>query len=139
MCSQAVKKPGSITAALAQPPTPGTPALIRIGETAIAIFDVDGVLHAIDDACMRCGASLTAATRQAMRIVCACGWAYDLESGAVEGVPSLRLDKFEVKRVGEAIEVGFVGPSLQPSSNAVEGAGGSAHTERARDPSGESR
>jgi nitrite reductase/ring-hydroxylating ferredoxin subunit len=139
MCTQAVQKPGSITVALAQSLTPGTPALVRIGETAIAIFDVDGVVHAIDDTCMRCGASLMAATRQGARIACACGWAYDLASGAVEGMPSLRLDKFDVRRVGDAIEVGYASPSPQRPSDPVDEPGGSARTERLRGPSGESR
>lgn len=97
---------GAITVALAQPFAPDAVVLVRIGATAIAIFDVRGALHAIDDACMRCGASLMEARRDEARLECRCGWGYDVVTGAVEGVPALRLDKFDVTRVGDTIRVG---------------------------------
>ena len=98
---------GTITVALAQKLATDTAILVRIGEAAITIFDVDGSLHAIDDACMHCCASLTQAKRDGTRITCGCGWSYDLVTGAVEGMPALRLDKFEVVRDGDAIRVGM--------------------------------
>lgn len=106
MTIDAALNAGAITVALAQPLAPDTVVQVRIGATAITIFNVDGGLHAIDDACMRCGASLMAGTRDAARIRCRCGWVYDLVTGSVEGVPALRLDKFDVTRVGDTIRVG---------------------------------
>ena len=45
----------------------GAAAVVTVGETAVALFDVNGRLYAVEDACMRCGSSIAAgllATRQ---------------------------------------------------------------------------
>lgn len=109
MPNDAAPNLGSITIPLTQPMTPDSAVLVRIGATAIAIFDVDGALQAIDDACMRCGASLMTGVRHAARMTCRCGWVYDLVTGAVEALPALRQDKFPVTRVGDTIQVGTTG------------------------------
>jgi len=54
----------------------------------------------------RCGASLAAGTLDGCDVECAeCGWRYDVVTGCVRGVPTLRLDTFAVQTLGEIISV----------------------------------
>ncbi|HWS12919.1 MAG TPA: Rieske 2Fe-2S domain-containing protein [Rhodocyclaceae bacterium] len=75
-------------------------ARLRI-ETAggpIALFDVAGVVHAIEDGCLRCGSSLATGAVEGTMVVCrTCGWRYDLASGGVVGLPALRLSTYAVR------------------------------------------
>ena len=76
---------------------PGRGVAVAVAGDAIALFRVDGQTFAIDDACARCGSSLANGTLRGMTVACAgCGWEYDLRSGAVSGVPALRIDTFDV-------------------------------------------
>lgn len=69
----------------------------QAGGIAVALFVVDGQVHAIDDSCLRCGASLGAGERRDGRAICVrCGWVYDIATGAVEGVPALRVRRYDV-------------------------------------------
>ena len=106
MPNDAALDAGSTTIALTQLVAPDSAVMVRIGAMAIALFDVDGALQAIDDACMRCGASLMAGARHGAHVTCRCGWVYDLITGSVLGLPALRQDKFAVTRVGDTIQVG---------------------------------
>ena len=65
----------------------------------LAVFCVDGRPVAIDDACLRCCASVASGTvNGASRVVCCnCAWEYDVFTGAFSAVPKLRLDVYKVK------------------------------------------
>jgi nitrite reductase/ring-hydroxylating ferredoxin subunit len=108
MSTDAVIHASTITVALTEPFAPETVVLVKVGPAGIAVFNVEGVLQAIEDSCMRCGASLASGTRRDSRILCACGWTYDIVTGAVDGLPALRLHRFDVKREGDSIVVGRV-------------------------------
>jgi 3-phenylpropionate/trans-cinnamate dioxygenase ferredoxin subunit len=82
---------------------PGTALARTVGGYTIALFNVDGALHALDDACLRCCASLAAATLDGARVVCACGFGYDLATGAVRGVERLRTGRYDVTVVGDDV------------------------------------
>lgn len=72
----------------------------------IAIFTVGGDFHALDDACLRCGASLGAGEQTAGLAICTdCGWVYDIVSGAVEGVPALRTGHYAVEVAGDNVRI----------------------------------
>jgi nitrite reductase/ring-hydroxylating ferredoxin subunit len=76
----------------------GHATVVRAGEFAIALYDVDGRVLAIDDPCIHCGSSLAAGTRDAAIVTCGrCGWRYDIVSGAVVGLPALRLERYPVR------------------------------------------
>lgn len=84
-----------------QPMPPlATGARLRI-ETAggpIALFDVAGTVLGIEDGCLRCGSSLATGSIEGTVVTCrSCGWKYDIASGAVVGLPALRLATYEVK------------------------------------------
>lgn len=75
-------------------------------DARVAIFAVDGALHAIDDACLRCGASLGAGAQTAGLAICTgCGWVYDIVTGAVEGVPALCTGRYSVEVEGDTVRV----------------------------------
>ena len=75
---------------------PGTVKAVTIPDATVALFNRDGSLTALDDACVRCGGSLAAGTFQKNAVCCACGWRYDVASGCVNGVPALRTETFRV-------------------------------------------
>ena len=80
----------------------------------VAIFNVDGCLHAIDDACLRCGASLARGLLASLHVACpGCGLRYDLTTGRVHGVPALCTDTFAVHVVDSRVQVDDT-PRLSP-------------------------
>jgi nitrite reductase/ring-hydroxylating ferredoxin subunit len=84
----------------------GKATRVAIATGTVAIFNVGGLIYAIDDACIRCGSSLSDGALTGMRVVCPkCGWGYDVVTGCVEGVPSLRTDTFKVSVVGAHVEL----------------------------------
>jgi nitrite reductase/ring-hydroxylating ferredoxin subunit len=67
----------------------------------IALFDVGGTIHAIEDGCLRCGSTLVRAVQDGAVATCpGCGWRYDVSTGCVVGLPALRLATFRVRQPG---------------------------------------
>lgn len=80
---------------------PGTVITIAMPTGTVALFNAGGHIHAIDDGCVRCGASLSEGLLTEMTVTCpSCGWRYDIETGGVIGVPSLHTETYAVKVVG---------------------------------------
>ncbi len=72
------------------------PKVVNLPQSAVAVFRLGDRIAAIDDRCVRCGKSLAAGTVAGSEVTCACcGWAYDLATGAVRGVPSLTTVVYE--------------------------------------------
>jgi nitrite reductase/ring-hydroxylating ferredoxin subunit len=73
---------------------------VALPGAVIAIYCVHGVLHAIGDACLRCGTSLAGGSLEETIVRCAnCGWRYDVTSGEVIGVPRLHADIYTLRIV----------------------------------------
>jgi 3-phenylpropionate/trans-cinnamate dioxygenase ferredoxin subunit len=94
---------GLVTLAPLTRVTAGTALARTVDGYTIALFNVGGALHALDDACLRCCASLAAASPVGTPLSCACGFGYDLATGAVRGVERLRTGRYEVSVVGDDI------------------------------------
>jgi len=60
----------------------------------VALFNVGGQYHAVDDLCLRCCASLAAGTLDGTSVRCRCGWTYDLATGEVRGIPRLGTERY---------------------------------------------
>ena len=74
---------------------PGRGTAVQLEGHPVALFNVDGHVHAMDDTCARCGASLASGTLAGTDLRCPeCGWNYDVDTGCVAGVPGLRIDTF---------------------------------------------
>ena len=71
---------------------------VRTSHRDIALFRVHGKLFALDDACLRCGGSVSSGKLNDWTITCPnCGWEHDVRTGECTGVPALRLDSYEVE------------------------------------------
>jgi nitrite reductase/ring-hydroxylating ferredoxin subunit len=82
----------------------GQGAAVAVAGNAIALFCIDGQPFGTDDACARCGSSLASGSLRGATVACAgCGWEYDVRTGAVSGVPALRIDTFEVTVVDSVV------------------------------------
>ncbi|HEY1327873.1 MAG TPA: Rieske 2Fe-2S domain-containing protein [Casimicrobiaceae bacterium] len=89
-----------VEVALAHDIAEGTATTVAIPVATVALFKVGGRIFGIDDTCVRCGRSLAAGALRGTTVTCtSCGWYYDLATGSVNDIPSLRTDTFEVKVV----------------------------------------
>jgi nitrite reductase/ring-hydroxylating ferredoxin subunit len=69
---------------------PGQAMTVAIGDQRIALFNVDGTVHALDDPCLHGGESLGAGVLDGRIVRCrGHGWRYDVTTGQVIGVPGL--------------------------------------------------
>jgi nitrite reductase/ring-hydroxylating ferredoxin subunit len=84
----------------------GTALCFDVNETAIAVFNVDGNVFAVQDFCIGCGSSLAAGEVSGVLVTCSrCQWQYDVTTGCVNGVPSVRIDTFMAEIVDAHIIV----------------------------------
>ena len=82
----------------------GKAFVVTAGDRSVALFNVDGQPYAIEDTCVRCGASLAAGTLHGHEVACSgCDWRYDVRSGCISGVPALCIDTFQVVSVEPTI------------------------------------
>jgi nitrite reductase/ring-hydroxylating ferredoxin subunit len=91
------------------------------GGVAVAVFDLDGELVAVDDRCLHQGSSLFSGFVRAGIVTCpAHWWRYDLRTGQRVGAPHLRLRSLRVERVGDEVVVevpaSATGPIRPPPS-----------------------
>jgi nitrite reductase/ring-hydroxylating ferredoxin subunit len=85
---------------------PGRGVVAETGNIRLALFNLEGCIFAIDDACLRCGSSLAAGAVAATTVGCdSCTWKYDVQTGCVKGIPALRIDTFKVKVVDRDVMV----------------------------------
>jgi nitrite reductase/ring-hydroxylating ferredoxin subunit len=85
---------------------PGGGRVVRAGDHTIALFNVDGVFHAIDNTCVHAGGPLGEGDLQGTTVLCPWhGWGYDVTSGEATHDPDTRLSCFAVKVAGDDILV----------------------------------
>ncbi len=76
----------------------GKAMLATSGRSTLALYNVDGVLHATEAWCLRCGTLLSDGRLDGCIVACAgCCWRYDVKTGSVIGIPALRLGTFCTK------------------------------------------
>jgi len=102
------------------PPLGGATRVVA-GGVAVAVFDLDGELVAVDDRCLHQGGSLSAGFVRGGTVMCpAHWWRYDLRTGERVGAPHLRLRSYPVERVGDEVVVevsaSATGPGGPPPS-----------------------
>lgn len=80
----------------------------EVNNRVIAIFNIDGKFTAIDDMCPHMGASLCEGDYNETDSTVACpwhGWRFNVFDGAWTDNPRIKTDVFEVKVVGNEIQV----------------------------------
>tara|TARA_B100000029_G_scaffold451870_1_gene476731 strand:+ start:92 stop:397 length:306 start_codon:yes stop_codon:yes gene_type:complete len=93
--------PQSIRVAKAYDIPAGEGATVYAGSIRIAVFNVDGVYHAISDACIHAGASLGEGRLEGEMVVCPLhGWRFNVKTGISDFDGGICLDRYDVRISG---------------------------------------
>jgi nitrite reductase/ring-hydroxylating ferredoxin subunit len=85
---------------------PGRGTTVSIEGKDIALFNVDGIVYAIDDACLHQGLSLGTSKLEGNIVTCSGhGWKYDVTTGSTYPVPGVGVAAYAVKVDGGRIMV----------------------------------
>lgn len=79
---------------------------VRVDGRDVALFNVDGTVHALENSCLHNGASLAGGKLCGRVVTCpAHGWRYDVTTGAVIVAPSRGVAKFQVRIADGRVQV----------------------------------
>lgn len=71
---------------------------VDVGGRPVAIFNVQGDLHAIQNTCLHKGGPLGEGMLEGRTVTCPWhGWRYDVATGENEADPGMAVDRFEVE------------------------------------------
>ena len=85
---------------------PGEGKIVEANGKTIALFNVDGKFHAIDNTCKHQGGPLGEGTCEGNIVTCPWhGWQYDVTTGINSANPQVKVDTYEVKVEGEEVKV----------------------------------
>lgn len=77
---------------------PGKCTEARVGGKAIAVFNVDGVFHALSNTCVHRGGPLGQGMLDGSIVMCPWhAWTFDVTTGTSSVNPSLSVARYEVK------------------------------------------
>jgi nitrite reductase/ring-hydroxylating ferredoxin subunit len=94
-------------------PDLGQRSLWRVEGRAIALFNVDGTLYAIDDGCPHSGASLVGGILEGRSVRCrAHGLRFDLSNGCMPGAKGLRVRTYPIEMRGDEACLGLEEPQM---------------------------
>ncbi len=95
---------------------PGSATVVEAGGREIAVFNVEGTLHAVEARCLHRGGPLAEGLIKGGVVTCPWHWwRYDLRTGARLGAPWLRLRRYPVRVEGDRIVV-EIQPTEPPGS-----------------------
>ena|ERR1700730_1133114 len=84
----------------------GRGIVVRVAGKDVALFNVDGNVYAMSDACAHAGASLGSGKLRGNIVTCrAHGFRYDVTTGHCTSISGLRVDAYSVKVVDGKILV----------------------------------
>ena len=85
---------------------PGRGTVVAIDGKDVALFNVDGTVYAIEDACLHYGMSLGTSKLEGKIVTCqGHGWKYDVTTGKTYPVPGIGVAAYAVKTVDGRIMV----------------------------------
>jgi nitrite reductase/ring-hydroxylating ferredoxin subunit len=85
---------------------PGECKSVKVNNTYVALFNVDGTFHAIDDTCPHQGGPLGEGFLDGCVVTCPWhGWRFDVTTGVSPIVSRIFVKKYEVKVEGEDVLV----------------------------------
>ncbi|NMG16131.1 Rieske (2Fe-2S) protein [Aromatoleum bremense] len=104
---------------------PGSSRAVRAGDRDVALFNVDGTVHALENACRHAGAALSGGKLCGRVVACpAHGWKYDVTTGALVVAPTLSVARYPVRVVDGRVLVetgGEAGVSRSTASRPPNG------------------
>lgn len=99
--------PEFIKAAKSSDLAPGKGMCVEAGGKSIALFNVDGTYHAIDNTCLHRGGPLGEGDLSGTTVTCPWhGWQYDVTTGKTAMNPGVTLATYETRVEGDDILVG---------------------------------
>jgi len=85
---------------------PGGGKVVEVNGTPIALFNVDGVFHAVHNVCLHRGGPIGEGVLAGCVVTCPWhGWEYDVTTGVNLRDPRLALSRYSVKIEGDDIYV----------------------------------
>ena len=85
---------------------PGTGKCVTVAGKEIALFNLDGTFHAIDNTCLHRGGPLAEGELEGNIVTCPWhGWQYDVTTGCNTMDESERVEHYEVRVEGDAVLV----------------------------------
>src|SRR5512147_943066 len=85
---------------------PGQGRMFEVGGKQVAIFNVSGKFHAIDNVCQHQGGPLAEGDLEGCVVTCPWhGWTYDVTSGESPDDPDARVACFEMRVDGDEVLV----------------------------------
>ena len=95
---------------------PGQRKLIFVDGRTIVLFNIDGTIHAIDNACPHNGASLASGQLDGCVLRCpAHGLRFDVRTGCMPGAGGLSLTTFRVRAIDGKLFVNLESPATSPA------------------------
>ena len=90
-------------------PTEGASAEIVVAGNIVALFNVDGELHALDGICPHQGGPLGQGALHGCVVSCPWhGWEYDVTDGQHQSIPALKHTSIQVRIVDGVVQLGFL-------------------------------
>jgi nitrite reductase/ring-hydroxylating ferredoxin subunit len=85
---------------------PGEGKIVTAGDRELALFNVGGKFHCIDNVCPHRGGPLGEGTLEGSVVTCPWhGWRFDVCTGVSPVVPTAKVDKFECVVEGNDVKV----------------------------------
>ena len=85
---------------------PGHGIVAEVNGKTLAIFNVDGTFHAIDNACIHRGGPLGEGDVEGSVVTCPWhGWKFDVTTGTCLANPSTKVERYEVQVEGTDVKV----------------------------------
>jgi nitrite reductase/ring-hydroxylating ferredoxin subunit len=85
---------------------PGEGKIIRVNGRELALFNVDGTFHCIDNVCPHQGGPLGDGHLEGTTVSCPLhGWKFDVTTGKCSLIPSAEVDSFECTVDGNDVQV----------------------------------
>ncbi len=90
-------------------------AVVRVGGESVALIRVEGRLHALQEACPHRGGPLSEGDQDGCLLYCPLhAWAFDVRTGASPTNPGARVRIYEVRVIGDEIQVAASGRLRAP-------------------------
>jgi nitrite reductase (NADH) small subunit len=84
---------------------PGHGIVAEVNEKMLAVFNVDGTFHVIDNTCIHRGGPLGEGEAEGTIVTCPWhGWQYDMTTGVCLKNPSAKVTVYEVKVDGTDVK-----------------------------------
>ena len=84
----------------------GQGIVVEVNGKTLAVFNVDGAFHAIDNTCIHRGGPLGEGDLEGSVVTCPWhGWQYDVTTGTCVANPSAKVERYEVQVEGTDVKV----------------------------------